>query len=87
MVETAKAMIHDQGLPMYLWVEACNTVVYVQNRSPHKKMKDMTLEEAYTGVKPKVNHLRIFGCPFYMHVPKEKRSKLEPTGKRGIFGT
>ena len=31
VVEVAKAMIHDQGLSMYLWAEACNTVVCIQN--------------------------------------------------------
>ena len=30
------AMLHDQGLPLHLWVEECNTVVYVQNRCPHR---------------------------------------------------
>ena len=39
----------------------------------------------FTGVKPDVEHLRIFGCPVYIHVPKEKRSKMEPSGKKGIF--
>ena len=32
-----------------------------------------------------VSHLRIFGCLVYIHVPKEKRSKLEPSGKKGTF--
>jgi hypothetical protein len=36
-------------------------------------------------VKAAVGHLRIFGCPVYIHVPKEKRSKLEPSSKKGIF--
>jgi len=39
----------------------------------------------FTGNKPEVSHLRIFGCPVYVHVPKEKRSKLDPSGKKGIF--
>ena len=25
----AWAMLHDQGLPLHLWAEACNTAVYV----------------------------------------------------------
>ena len=29
--------------------------------------------------------MRIFGCLVYIHVPKDKRSKLDPSGKRGIF--
>jgi transposase InsO family protein len=57
IVEAAKAMIHDQSLQMFLWAEASRTVVYVQNRCPHKILKNMTPEEAFTGVKPEVGHL------------------------------
>jgi hypothetical protein len=39
----------------------------------------------FTEKKPEVSHLRIFGCPVYIHVPKEKRTKLEPSRKKGIF--
>ena len=39
----------------------------------------------FTGEKPEVSHLNIFGCPMYLHVPKEKISKLDPSGKKGVF--
>jgi transposase InsO family protein len=29
IVEVARAMLHDQDLPMMLWEEACNIAVYV----------------------------------------------------------
>ena len=61
------------------------TTIYVQNRSPHRILKDMTPEEAFSGKKPNVENLRIFGCPVYSHIPKDKRNKLEPSGKKGIF--
>ena len=32
-----------------------------------------------------MSHLKIFGCPVYVHIPKEKRTKLDPSGKKGIF--
>ena len=32
-----------------------------------------------------VRHLKIFGCPVYVHIPTEKRTKLDPFGKKGIF--
>ena len=35
--------------------------------------------------KPEVRHLRIFGCPVYIHILKEKRTKLDPSGRKGIF--
>jgi hypothetical protein len=78
-------MIHDQSLPMTLWEEACMTIVYVQNRSPHQILKNITPEEAFTKVKHDIRHFRIFGCPVYLHVPEEKRSKLEPSGRKGTF--
>jgi hypothetical protein len=35
--------------------------------------------------KPKVSHLKIFGCLVFVHIPKEKRTKLDPSRKKGIF--
>jgi hypothetical protein len=78
-------MLHDQDLPMMLWVEACNTTIYVQNKSPHRILKEKTTEEAFTGVKPKIGNLRIFDCLVYIHVPKENKMKLEPSGRKGMF--
>jgi hypothetical protein len=56
-----------------------------QNKSPHKILRKMTLEEAFTVVKHEVRHLRIFGCSIYIHVPKEKRTKLDPSCRKGTF--
>ena len=48
-------------------------------------MGDIAPKEAFVEEKPEINHLRIFGCPVYIHVPREKRTKLDPAGKQGIF--
>jgi hypothetical protein len=45
----------------------------------------MIPEESFSGKKPSLQYLRIFGCHVYIHVPKDKRKNLEPSGKRGIF--
>jgi hypothetical protein len=74
-----KALMNDQYLSMYLWGEAAMKTIYVQNISPHCILKDMALEEFFSGRKPNVEHLRIFGCPVYIHIPKDKRKKLEPS--------
>ena len=55
------------------------------DKSPHHILKNMTPEEAFSDKKPNVENLRIFGCPVYSHIPKDKRNKLEPSGKKGIF--
>jgi hypothetical protein len=70
---------------MILWVEACMTTIYVQNMSPSHFLKNITPEEAFTRVKPEIEKFRIFGCLVYFHVPKEKRSKLDPSGRKGTF--
>jgi hypothetical protein len=36
-------------------------------------------------VKPEVEHFRRFGCPIYIHVPKEKMTKLDPSSRKGTF--
>jgi hypothetical protein len=85
IIEASKEMIHDQSLPMILWAEASMTTIYIQNMSPHQILKNMTPEEAFTVVNPEVGHFRIFGCPIYFHISKEKRSKLDPSGRKGTF--
>jgi hypothetical protein len=78
-------MLHDQGLPMHLWAEACNTMVYVQNHCPHRILGMSTPEEAFTGKKPDVSHLNFFGSFVYVHVTKDSRKKLELITEVGIF--
>ena len=85
IVGAARAMLHDQSLPFFLWAEACSIVVYLQNRSPHRALGSKTPKEMFTGMKPKVGSFCIFGCLTYLHVPFEKRTKLEPSAERGIF--
>jgi hypothetical protein len=71
---------------MFLWVEACNTTIYIRNQCPLKISEDKTLEEAFIGVKPEVSHFHIFGCLVYIHVvPIWKRTKLDPSSKKGLF--
>ena len=78
-------MLHDQNMHASFWAKASKTAVYIQNKCPHSILKNTTPEDIFSGTKPDLSHLRIFGCPVYMHIPKEKRTKFEPSGKRGIF--
>jgi hypothetical protein len=78
-------MLHDQGLPMHLWAEACNTAVSVQNHCPHRVLGMSTPEEAFTSKKLDVLHLNFFGSSVFVHVNKDARKKLESTAEVGIF--
>ena len=85
IMEAMETMTHDQDLPMHLWAEEVRIVVYVHNILSHSYFGFKTLEEMYIGNKSEVSDLKIFGCPLYVHIPKEKRTKLDPSRKNGIF--
>jgi hypothetical protein len=54
-----------------------HTTIYTLNRCPTREILNLTTEEAWSGYKPSVAHMKVFGCTAYAHVPKEKRIKLD----------
>ena len=54
-------------------------------RSPSSALEDKTPHEVWTSNKPSLSHLRVFGCDAYVHVPKDKRTKLDNESERCIF--
>ncbi|MCO5613105.1 hypothetical protein L7F22_067379 [Adiantum nelumboides] len=85
IMEMARAMLAHASLPRSYWAEACNTAVYIQNRSPTHALQDMTPFQAYYGCKPTVSHFRVFGCSAFVHIPKEKRQKLDFKSRKLLF--
>ena len=84
-VETVRAMLSDSKLPKKFWAETLSTASYVRNQSPTTAVKTMAPYEVWKGYKPNVNHLCIFGCSAYAHIPKDERSKMDPKAKKSIF--
>lgn len=85
LIETARSMLIESRLPQSFWAEAVATATYLRNRSPTKAVAGMTPYEAWTGQKPHVGGLRVFGCQAFVHVPKDERKKLDPKSKKCIF--
>ncbi|CAL2246345.1 unnamed protein product [Prunus armeniaca] len=85
VVEMAKSMLHEKGIPYEFWAVAVNTVVYLLNRCPTKSLKKVTPFEGYTGRKPGIAHLKIFGSPCHVHTPSALRHKLEENSHKCIF--
>ena len=79
-------MLSGTRIGQEFWAEAVETACYLVNRSPSSVLEDKTPHEVWTGKKPSLSHLRVFGCDAYVHVPKQKRTKLqalEPRNKEG----
>ena len=61
------------------------TACYLVNISPSSVLEDKTPHDLWTGKKPSLSHLKVFGCDVYVHVPKEKMSNLDNKYERCIF--
>ena len=85
LVESVRSMLADAKLPHKFWAETLSTAVYLRNRSPTVAVKGKTPFEAWTGRKPNVKHLRVFGCEAYAHVPKDERKKLDSKARKCIL--
>eukprot|EP00253_Pinus_taeda_P012320 PITA_12320 len=55
IIEATQAILHDQGLPKFLWGESANTAVYVENRCPHQALDFKTPEEVFTKKRNKLD--------------------------------
>ncbi|CAL2276796.1 unnamed protein product [Prunus armeniaca] len=54
-------------------------------KCPTKALNNVTPFEAYSGRKPGIAYLKVFGSLCYVHVPNELRHKLEPKSVKGAF--
>ncbi|XP_072933025.1 uncharacterized protein [Epargyreus clarus] len=77
IVERARCLLFEAKLDKSFWAEAVNTAVYLKNRTPASGLDQKTPIEVWTGRKPDLSHVRIFGSPVMMHVPKNKRLKWD----------
>ena len=72
-----RSMLSEKKIPKTLWPKAVNWTIYVLNRSPIVSIKNVTPEEAWSGVKPSIEHFRVFECVAHVHVPDARRIKLD----------
>jgi hypothetical protein len=70
---------------MHLWAEATRPTMYVHNILSHSALGFKTPEEMFSRRKPEISHLKIFGSLEFVNIPNEKRTKLDSSGKKGIF--
>ena len=85
IAEVARCMLNEKNMPNYFWADVASTAVYVINRCPTAGVHRMTPEEAWSGRKPDLSHMKIFGCVCYVHVPDDLRTKLDVKSKKCVF--
>uniref|UniRef100_A0A2N9EPJ3 CCHC-type domain-containing protein n=1 Tax=Fagus sylvatica TaxID=28930 RepID=A0A2N9EPJ3_FAGSY len=85
ITETARCLRLNAELPKIFWAEAVDMACYIINRSPRVALDEKVAEEVWTGQEVDYSFMRIFGCPAYVHISGEDRSKLDPKSKKCIF--
>ena len=85
ILDMARSMLKSKHLPKEFWAEAVDTAVYLSNRSPTRSVWGKTPQEAWNGRKPGISHLRVFGSVAHVHVPDERRTKLDDKSEKYIF--
>ena len=73
LIESVRTMLADSKLLHTFWAEVLATSVYLRKCSPTKAVETMTHYEAWSGAKPDVSFIRVFGCSAYAHIPKVER--------------
>jgi transposase InsO family protein len=74
--DMVRSMISHSSLPESLWGEALKTAVYILNRVPSKAVTK-TPYELWTGKKPSIRHMHVWGCPAEARPYKPHEGKLD----------
>ena len=83
LMVTVRSILKAKRLPKSLWGEVLKTTAYLKNRSPG--VDDATPYERINGIKPFLGHLRVIGARAWVHIPKEKRKKLDDRSWQGVL--
>lgn len=76
LMEAARTMLIDSGLPKSFWAEAILNACYTMNRIYKAKRSESPYETMFKK-KPKYLELNEFGRDAYVMIPDEKRRKLD----------
>ena len=64
-------------LPKHYWGEALSTAVYLINLSPSYPLQGDVPNKVYYDKDVSYEHLKVFGCKAFVHIPQDERSKLD----------
>ena len=84
IVPMAESMMHAAGLARSYWALAVSAVVHIRNRVWSSGAGDIPYR-VVTGQQPDLSHLRVFGCPAFVHIDKSRRRKLSARAWKGVF--
>ena len=85
LTNSVQAMLHDSGLPKYLWAEVFSTATYVHNRTPMSALDRLTPYEKLYSMKLNISDLQAFGAPCTIVQPAIKLKRLDDRAMMCLF--
>lgn len=85
IVESVRTLLHSSGLDETFWAEAANAVVFTVNRAGSSPQKGKTPFQVWHKRECNMQIFQEFGRRVSVHVPKQKRLKLDAKNQIGIF--
>ena len=85
VVAMIRSFLKDKELPSILWGEAARHSIYILNRLSTRALSGVTPYEAWTGTKPDLGHVRVFGCITHMKEPSVHLKKLDDRSRVTIY--
>jgi len=87
LVEMARTMMRHKNVDQDLWADAIKTAVYIKNRVTSRALPvGKTPFELWTGNKPNVSHMRVFGSTCWVVLHKSHiDGKFGDTAAKGVF--
>ena len=79
-------MLSHTDLSNAYWAEAVATATYLRNHLVSTALKaGETPYLLWYGKKTNLEHIRVFGCVVYSHIPSENRKKLDKKAQKLRF--
>ncbi|RVW19193.1 Retrovirus-related Pol polyprotein from transposon TNT 1-94 [Vitis vinifera] len=85
LVERVRCLLSQSQLPRSFWGEALNTVVHLLNLTPCVPLEFDVPDRIWSNNEICYDHLRVFGCKAFVHIPKDEISKLDAKTRPCVF--
>lgn len=85
LVEMSRSCLSDGSMDLRLWAEAVSFSAYIRNRVINKNNEKVTPFELWSGRKPNLSHLRVFGSKGFVLDKRTGKHKFAEKGKEMIL--
>ena len=85
LMDAVRSMLHHANLSDYFWPLAVQAAVYVRNCCPTTAVQAMTPHQAWSGRRPDIRQLRVFGCICHVHVPEQSADRVNKLSARSVL--